>query len=1825
MDNISNNIAIIGMSGVFPEAKDLQEYYNNLCNKRDCVREPPRDRLLYINQDPNLNYTLAGHLDRIDLFDHLFFNIAKKEAEFIEPTQRIALQLACEAIENAGYSLDSLKGSNTGIYLGSNNLYPLIYLQGVNAVYQQKDPTIHTGTLSSMVFGRIAYELQLTGPAVMIDTGCSSSIIAINEAIEKLIHHKIDYALVGAVNLKSSFFEKGVGSGHLQASSPTGKSRAFDADADGTGVGEGGGMLLLKRMDQAIADNDNIHAIIKGVGVSQDGGRSNSITAPSPEAQTQAITQAWENAQVNPETIRYIETHGAGTRLGDVIEFQALTDAFNHYTKKRNFCAISAVKSNIGHLGNAAGIAGVIKGVLSLKNKVHFPTVHFNTPNPFIDFDNSGVFVNTELTEWKEGEHPRRCGVSGFGLSGTNAHLILEEAPVVACNKEVQQNDHFLKISAKSLTALSSYINKITGFITESSAKLSNILYTLNKGRSDYAYRIGINASSKEDLLAKLNSITPAQIETLQAVKQKEKKVILLFATEDFEPGLLEELSCRYEVVKSIRSQVKKQAGKGRFDKNLEVFTTQYALYNLVLGYGIPVRKVMGTGIGSIVTKVITGTIDLAASIEMVRNYQPSTAPFKGDMFKNTVKELLEKQQSVFLEIGAGGIFIENLSELKQEIGCVESTDLLNDTANFLPAALETLYNYGVTIDWSLHYKEGKYFKVEAPTYPFDKIRCWYDTPFKEVFEDADQWFYELDWTAAPALNKNQDIAGQAFLLFCDKEGLYKEVVKKLGVNNTCILAYAGEGFNERSDTEYEINMASPGDYNLLCNKLIQNGIYLDGIIYLNAHIRPYFLTVQNHQQHLYDEFLPLYLVVKAFNILLKQPDFKLINITSNAFAVSKTEKDLVPVNRMVHGFLKAVIAEYPMLQVTSLDLDYYENTNIKVASLITDEIATDDLIRLVAIRGDNRFIPKLTRVNFNGVKAQEDFILKEGGVYVITGGASGIGLETCKLFTEQGKCTLIIIGRTDLQADEMNYAASEKTAALDTLKAAGATVEYYSADVNNYARMQEVMEHVNARYKKIDGVVHASGVGSSGVSIENRELTNVFETLNPKFGGTVILNQLTKYLDPEFFILFSSIGSIVPSKNCADYTVANAFEDAFAQQMHLQRKKFIAINWSDWKETGLLYRKNLSRSEAEIAGREKFVQGLTNREGLAVIKCALSLGKPQVAIAKVDLSSFKINPFFIIDKNVLNEEAEKVVEVIEPAVESAGYSCTACAPCATDVPERNRKVVTDENLTETELKVIGIWYDVLKLDNIHVDDDFYEIGGHSLNIMQLLNLIKKRFGIEVGLEEMLYNSTVKTLALRIDELLLKGDAAKYELIKPLSPAPYFDISHAQKRFWILNQLEGREAYNVPLAFALKGDIKIELFQKAFEALVERHESLRTSFILVDGQPRQKILPGNDVNFKIKYLDLIENPESGVVAQEIIEKEAGTPFDLSVAPLIRALLIGVATQEYVLCITMHHIVTDARSIAIIKTEILKFYKAFVSGTAPSLRPLPIQYKDFAAWQNSQLAGDNFEAHKKYWFNRLENIKTITLPADFNASSVQPADADKVVFTINADDVKQLRKLSERNSATIFVTTLAIFNVLLSKYAHAADIVLATPVSGRDHGDLEDQVGIYLNTLLLRNKIDEEDTFNNLLKKVKHNTNKDFEHQIYPYDLLAQQLQNSQQSQAGLFNIGFTWSVKNEIEEALEVDFLIEDYATGFVKAKTDLWMLVSETDDHIHCSLVFKTSLFKKETVEILTDKFILLIKQVITGYDKQIKDIDIKLPSELLLEEQKFDISFSF
>ena len=352
------------------------------------------------------------------------------------------------------------------------------------------------GNLVSILPSRISYLLDLRGPSMLIDTACSSSLVAIHMACESLMMGNCDMALAGSIRLDLMPFqvEEKIG-----IESSTGKTKPFDESSDGTGFGEGVGVVMLKPLSKAIDDGDNIYATILGSAINQDGA-SAGITAPNLFAQRDVLIDAWENAGINPEEISFIETHGTGTKIGDPIEIDAITKAFQSFTNKKQFCAISSVKSNIGHLLEAAGIIGLIRTVLSMQHKKITPTLHFNKPNQEISFEESPVYLNNRLIPW-EVESARIAGISSFGFSGTNCHMILQEPPVLSRVSDKDKDLELLVFSAKTPTALIRLIQKYHRYVSENDrVKLKDMCYTAAVGRKHYSYRIAILASTMDQL-----------------------------------------------------------------------------------------------------------------------------------------------------------------------------------------------------------------------------------------------------------------------------------------------------------------------------------------------------------------------------------------------------------------------------------------------------------------------------------------------------------------------------------------------------------------------------------------------------------------------------------------------------------------------------------------------------------------------------------------------------------------------------------------------------------------------------------------------------------------------------------------------------------------------------------------------------------------------------------------------------------------------------------------------------------------------------------------------------------------------------------------------------------------------------------------------------------------------------------------------------------------------------------------------------------------------------------------------------------------------------
>ncbi|MGZ8244287.1 beta-ketoacyl synthase N-terminal-like domain-containing protein, partial [Methylomagnum sp.] len=496
-------IAIIGYAGQFPGARDVREFWENLAAGRDSVTTAPLHRDAWRGVAAGQYH--GGFLEQYDLFDPLFFNTSPKEAEVMDPQQRLFLLEVCRALADAGYSRDALKGSRTGVFAGC---------QGGDYVHlleagQAPDSYGFLGNLTSILPARVAYFFDFKGPCLAVDTACSSSLVAVHLASESLRKGESELALAGGVSVLATprFHAQATASEML---APDGRCKTFDAAADGFVPAEGVGVVVLKRLDKALADGDSIRGIIRGSAINQDG-RSNGISAPNGPSQSALECAVYNTHGIDPATLGYVEAHGTGTRLGDPIEFDALTEAFRRYTDQRRFCAIGSVKSNIGHALTASGVAGLIKLLLCLKHRELVPSLHFHKGNGSIDFENSPFYVNTRRIPWHPPAGvPRRAAISAFGLSGTNCHIVIEEpaAPRPAAGSEWPWPGYLVTLSARTDTALARYAADLKAWLegVGQTERLIDIAFTLQVGRDDYPYRLAFVVRDPADLLARLDA-----------------------------------------------------------------------------------------------------------------------------------------------------------------------------------------------------------------------------------------------------------------------------------------------------------------------------------------------------------------------------------------------------------------------------------------------------------------------------------------------------------------------------------------------------------------------------------------------------------------------------------------------------------------------------------------------------------------------------------------------------------------------------------------------------------------------------------------------------------------------------------------------------------------------------------------------------------------------------------------------------------------------------------------------------------------------------------------------------------------------------------------------------------------------------------------------------------------------------------------------------------------------------------------------------------------------------------------------------------------------
>ena len=1093
------------------------------------------------------------------------------------------------------------------------------------------------------------------------------------------------------------------------------------------------------------------------------------------------------------------------------------------------------------------------------------------------------------------------------------------------------------------------------------------------------------------------------------------------------------------------------------------------------------------------------------------------------------------------------------------------------------------LYIQGADLDWETMYQSQAVKKVSLPGYPFEKTRCWIDVPERvqehRISGNSDQYF-AMKWKPQ-ALEQEEKIRPQgSVLIFKDEQGLADQIAERYRDTGVNVITVTFENeFMTKGDNSFSIS-GQEDDYIELFNAMNHD---ISQIIHLSTlkgeeETDSLEQLIDSQQKGVYS----LSYLTRALHHHQLDQEIKLVLLSNYGTEVDGTESVLRPENASMFGFAKVLHKEQANIHCRAIDLDDHTS----VDSLVKEIEAETDVFQ-VSYRHGVRYVEEFSEVDMEQVKAR-NISIKENGTYLITGGMGGIGLEISKYIATQKSVNLVFINRSaipdrnhwnrilDENKDETLVKKIKNIKAIEDM---GSTVTTYSADVANMSEMKSVISDVHKRLGQITGVVHGAGVGGSDLIIDRtkEEFEAVF---TPKVYGTWILDRLTREDHPELFIMFSSIATLFDAPGQSDYIAANAYLDAYSHyyRKNNQASSALTINWSTWKETGM--------SVSFDFTMDTLFKAILTKDAVKGFDKALQKDVPQVLIGEINYESKMLSLIRKYPFNLSSKINKNLVKRIgKPKEKNTSYKSTT-----------GKLVLTgrqDGNYTDLELLLGETWSEVLGFNEIDIYDNFYEIGGDSISGFKIVSKMIEVLKIDIDVHQLFNYVTIHDFAKYVEELL---DHAKTgaKLI-PIPEQEHYPVSSAQKRLFFLHEMDKQNtSYNLNMTTIIEGKLNIERLKQSFQEIINRHEILRTTFELKNDEPVQ-----------IVHSDIPFNPHQISAEEYQLDEfinEFNQPFDLSNAPLFKCCLVKISPEKHVLILNMHHIIADGVSIDVLVNEFAKLYQG------EKVPKLKIQYKDYVIWKNKMAEQESFKELEEYWHNSLKgNLPTLQLPTDFLWHSDNGNEGIVSSLELSKAITDNVYTLSKKTGSTLYMVLLAAFNVLLSKYSAQEDIIVGSPTAGRHKPELQNLIGVFINTIAIRNYPKWDKTFRSFLQEVQQNSVGAFENQDYPFEDLVSTLNvKRQKNRNPLFDVVFV--LQNVGVSEIEVDGLqFTPYHSGSPKAEYDVYLEAIEKNGFLHLQLIGSSNLFKPETIESMLEDYIIVLDSICSDVDIKIGDISMK------------------
>ncbi|MCX5661183.1 MAG: amino acid adenylation domain-containing protein [Planctomycetota bacterium] len=960
------------------------------------------------------------------------------------------------------------------------------------------------------------------------------------------------------------------------------------------------------------------------------------------------------------------------------------------------------------------------------------------------------------------------------------------------------------------------------------------------------------------------------------------------------------------------------------------------------------------------------------------------------------------------------------------------------------------------------------------------------------------------------------------------------------------------------------------------------------------------------------------------------------LRVVARGAQVVEEAQAVAPHRAAVPAMLKSLALEMPGLDPRHIDLAAHPEPG--EAEAVLAELSLTHAEREVALRKGQRFVAGLAKVGM-AAKPAGDLPWVRGGHYVITGGLGGIGRSLARWLLAAFDAKVLLLGRTPLPprgewdrlSTEEGFVA-EAVRAWRSLEGANANIAYEAADVTDAAALSRAVAASSQRFgRPIDGVVHLAGLYRETPAVQETR-DSFLASLRPKLHGTLALEALLKDRPDAIFVAFSSAAGVLGADRNAAYAAANAALDAIVLNQRRAGRRAFAIQWSMWDEVGM------SRGyKAKGALAANGILRLTPQQGLASLAAVMGRDLPQAIVGLDESASFirrrtfrlpsassGLRLFFASHGADFRRDALADLAVPDAFGSAVPLRASRLASLPLDGQGRvdrarlalaasgaAREHVAPRNPLERTLA--DAWQEVLGVESIGVHDSFFELGGHSLLGTKLISRLREALGLELTLRDLFEAPTIEQFAAKARAGAGNAEPASAST-PPLAPRPRdaeTPLSFAQQRLWFIQQLEPASAvYNIPASMSFDGRLDLPALSRAVDQLVSAHESLRTRFVSVAGQPRQVISP--ELGIDLPVVDLRSLPRGEVAAR--IDREAVQdglkPFDLAAGPLLRARVLHTAEDAFTLLLTMHHIVCDGWSMRVVFESLARAYRAFEAGQAssaavPAAAPTPappVQYADYALWQRERLQGDLVENQLAYWRRQLEgNTFGTELPTDRLRPQVHSARGAKIVRTLPENLTHRLRDAAHAQKATLFAALLAGYKAVIHRYAQQDDLVVGTVVAGRDHVLTEPLVGLFINMLVLRTDASGKPGFRELLRRVHRATLDAYEHHDLPFETLVDRLQPARDlSRAPFFQLAFDLrdplitrtGVAGVRAAVMEPDLGVAQY---------DLHLTFEETPRGLEGIWEFNADLFDRATIERLADNFETLLDGALADPDRPI------------------------